>query len=162
MTEHKFGYPLSVLEGFVNATAHQEDGRFLDRQLTLGLIERLEHIAIALENLSDVGDVVASKLVFGTVPDESQVYGPGAPIPGGFAPGPLHTEARYGSAPPSPGAGPVSPLTNLPPVTPPVQRCDVPGCIGSVAFGKIIDGVTRSVCADHKSILGGDNATPGE
>lgn len=76
MTE-RFGYSLSVLEASVNNQAHDVgyERLLVDRQLQLAYIERLEHIALALENLSDVGDVVASKLTFGVVPG-AESYGP--------------------------------------------------------------------------------------
>jgi hypothetical protein len=163
MEKERFGYSLSVLESSINARAHDPgyEQILLDRQLQLAHIERLEHIAIALENLSDVGDVVASKLTFGTVPGEGSYADglPGAPAP--FSPGPLHTEKRYGTAPPSPGAGPVSPLPNLAPVQgAPMPFCDAPGCKEPVVHHGVVDGIGRAVCIIHRAMLkeGGDDA----
>ncbi len=145
MSKERWGYPLTVLEGFINAKAGHAEANFtiLDRQLQLAHIERLEHIALALENLSDVGDVIASKLTFGAVPGAE----------------------TYGEAPPSPGAGPatlfrekVATAMHMPAAA--IPFCDAPGCKETAVHHAVVDGVGRRVCVIHTPMLkqGGNDA----
>ena len=138
----EFGYSLSILETSINQRAHDPgyEQILLDRQLQLAHIERLEHIALAMENLSDVGDVLASYLTFGKVPSEG-----GAPV--SAAPG---VTGSIGF-PPEPGT---------------VPKCDAPGCTEDAASYASVAGVFRKVCVSHRPMLdppkhepeGGDDA----
>ena len=134
-SKEKWGYPLSVLESVINMRANDpgHESFLVDRQLALARIERLEHIALALENLSDVGDVVASKLTFGVVPDGAESFGPMA----AFEKMRVEQGAEL-----------------------PMANCDAPGCHEKASQCGTVDGIVRNVCVLHTSMLkqGGTDA----
>lgn len=143
MDNVRWGYSLSVLEGYINGKAGDPEANWtiLDRQIQLAHIERLEHIAIALENLSDVGDVVASKLTFGTVPGEGS-YADGA--------------APFSTVVQDPGM--TGPATVFGSSTLPF--CDAPGCKQPVVHHGVVDGIGRRVCIIHAGMLNPNPDTP--